>query len=112
MESRVFFLLEQLINADQLAVQLYLSLTPVQPGFKLLQGEWFLKKLVIFPKSMGAVFLPYIAVIFANNPDPVDVTGIEDPQRQLEAPRPEPAALDDKPSVIIIRESPRRDDAS
>lgn len=56
--------------------------------------------------GIGAVFLPYIAVVIANVGQEMQRPGAESPERQLEAPdrsAPLPAA----PTVIRIAEAPR-----
>lgn len=58
--------------------------------------------------AIGAVFLPYIAVVAANNPDPSDVASIEAPDIAIEAPRETVAdAAQQNPTVITIHESPQ-----
>lgn len=59
--------------------------------------------------AIGAVFLPYIAVVAANNPDPSDVANIESPDIAIEAPRETVAdAAQQNPTVITIQESPQQ----
>lgn len=56
--------------------------------------------------AIGAAFLPYIAVVFANTPAPEDVAGIESPDRQLTQAAPAVPAQPEVPPVIMIRETP------
>lgn len=55
----------------------------------------------------GAVFLPYIAVVFANNAAVGDGAAVEAPQQSIAATpeRPQPAA-DTTPGVLRINETP------
>ncbi|WP_261167209.1 DUF3099 domain-containing protein [Microbacterium sp. Marseille-Q6965] len=56
--------------------------------------------------AVGAIFLPYIAVVIANAASARAVTGVVNPEQvQLESAAP-PAA-DDSPTVIRIAETPR-----
>ncbi len=64
-----------------------------------------------FVFAVGAIFLPYVAVIVANvGQDAPDTTAVN-PERALEAPRPAPAApvASDSPVVIRIAETSRID---
>lgn len=56
--------------------------------------------------ALGAAFLPYIAVVFANNPVAAKTTGIEDPSIAIESDKPEQRIRETPPSVITISESP------
>jgi hypothetical protein len=55
----------------------------------------------------AAIFLPYVAVVSANNGEPT-TTAVENPERMIEsAPPPAPAATPDPhPRVIQLSETP------
>lgn len=64
-----------------------------------------------FVFAVGAIFLPYVAVVVANvGQDAAETTAIN-PERALEAPRAAPATevAPDAPVVIRIAETPRID---
>lgn len=53
----------------------------------------------------GAAVLPYVAVVFANNPDPAKTAPVESPDIAIEAPRTD--TPDSSPTVLVMRESPK-----
>lgn len=55
--------------------------------------------------ALGAAFLPYIAVVFANTPAPEDAAGIESPDRALSSPVPEATRTPAAPTVIRVTET-------
>ncbi len=55
--------------------------------------------------AIGAAFLPYVAVVFANTPAPSDTAGIESPERQLETAVPVAETGPQVPTVITIHET-------
>lgn len=57
--------------------------------------------------ALGAAFLPYIAVVFANTPAPEEAAGIESPERQISAPAPTVDTAPQVPTVIQVNETPR-----
>lgn len=61
--------------------------------------------------GVGAVFLPYVAVVIANVGQDARRPHAESPERQLEAPRGETSQPDDA-SVIRIAETPRLERAA
>jgi len=58
-----------------------------------------------FALGIGAIFLPYIAVVLANVGKDAHAPEAEDPLRAL--PAPPPAAVPEPPRVITISESGR-----
>lgn len=58
--------------------------------------------------AAAAVFLPYIAVVFANNGDPSRDAVREAPEKAIEASRPEPPSAG--PTVIRVDEIRSLDD--
>jgi hypothetical protein len=57
--------------------------------------------------AIGAVFLPYIAVVIANVGADTHRAGPENPERMLESPTTAPAPPPAAPDVIRITETPR-----
>ena len=62
--------------------------------------------------ALGAAFLPYIAVVFANTPANDDAAGIESPELALGAPSTPSSPITNEPTVLRVRESGRSDDAT
>lgn len=62
-----------------------------------------------FVFAAGAIFLPYIAVVYANaGADSTPVT-VESPQLELDAQPAAPAQDPSAPEIITIHESPREE---
>lgn len=57
--------------------------------------------------AIGAVFLPYIAVVIANVGQDTRRDGPENPERVLDAPAPPAPVAPADPGVIRITETPR-----
>jgi hypothetical protein len=57
--------------------------------------------------AVGAIFLPYVAVVIANVGQDVRRPAAENPERTLSAPAPAAPAPEPGPSVIRIAETPR-----
>ena len=62
--------------------------------------------------GIAAAVLPYIAVVFANAGSDSTETTAESPVQEIEAPKPEPIAVEESPDpqVFTIREG-RRDES-
>lgn len=62
--------------------------------------------------GIAAAVLPYIAVVFANAGSDSTETTAESPVQEIEAPKPEPIAVEEStdPQVFTIREG-RRDES-
>ena len=56
--------------------------------------------------GIGAMVLPYVAVVLANVGQDTHIPGAESPFLKLEAPLPPAAAPETPPSVIRISEAP------
>lgn len=61
--------------------------------------------------AAGAIFLPYVAVVFANTGSRDVTTRPERPARAIEASRDTSAAppADERPTTITLHETPRQD---
>lgn len=59
--------------------------------------------------AVGAIFLPYVAVVIANVGQDVRRPVAENPERTLSAPAPTAPVAEAPPTVIRITETPRLD---
>lgn len=60
-----------------------------------------------FVFAAGAIFLPYIAVVYANAGSDSTPTQVESPVLEIEAVQAAPEPDEQAPRIITIRESPR-----